>query len=77
MAVFAVFDLYRCPQLFRQGKRFQHSVFPNMIGKKEKREKTVTYQCMGASCLCPVVHGEGGVKSGYCWIFAKDINVVN
>lgn len=48
-----------------------------MIGKKEKREKAVTYQCMGVSCLCPVVHGEGGVKLGYCWMFAKDINVIN
>lgn len=48
-----------------------------MMGKKEKREKPVTYQCTGASCLCLVVHGEGGVKSGYYWMFAKDINVIN
>lgn len=48
----------------------------NMTEKKEKREKSVTYQCMGASCLCFVVHGEGGVRSGYYWVFAKDINVI-
>lgn len=48
----------------------------NMIGKKDKWEKPMTYQCMGASCLCFVVHGEGGIKLGYYWIFAKDINVI-
>lgn len=35
-----------------------------MIGKKEKWEKPVTFQCMGASCLCFVVHGEGGSGRG-------------
>lgn len=48
----------------------------NMIGKKEKWEKPMTFQCIGASCLCFVVHGEGGVRSGYYWVFAKDINVI-
>lgn len=36
--VFAVFDLYRSPQLFEQGKRYQQSIFAFKVIKYDWKE---------------------------------------
>lgn len=38
MVVFAVFDLYICPQLWQHGKQCQHSVFAFKLLKYDWKE---------------------------------------
>lgn len=78
--IFAVFDLYKCSQLFqyrRAASVFALGIFETIV-EKANLEKSVIYRWEDARCLSFILNFIKKIGGGYVttWAFTKDIQMI-